>query len=410
MANVINNISDVGKVIAKLAAGMLADKTQFLQNIDKEPASSFDQVNGYNIGQTIMINKPARFVPSTNPDITSTLQDVVEEKTTLTLDTRQVVPVALTSAEIQNTLRLKDWANRILDPAVSSIAQAIEANFLVKAKNAVYNNVGTPGSTIFDTSTMLLARQGLMKNLVDANGPLKALLDSVAMRSAVDSRKGYLNAASAISSQYTNGEMGKADGFTFYENNLLPVHTRGTQTQTGGTITTTSTEGATTLAITGTSGGTLLAGDNFTIAGVFMVHPITKVSTGILQPFVVTANNTASSTAYTGVQISPAVYASSNGLQNVNALPQSGAAIVFTGAAGSNSTQNFAFHKSAFRFASVPLMKPDGAHMVGQETVDGMTIRVWMDANILQDKMIMRLDFLGGFAAVRPEWSVRIAA
>ncbi len=408
MTQVINNVKDVGTVIAKMAAGMLADKTQFLNAVDKEPASSFGQVNGYNVGDTITISKPARFVPSSTADITSGIQDVTEEKTTLTLDTRSVVPVALTSAQIQNTLQLKDWAKRILDPAVSSIAQNVEAGFLTTAKNAVYNQVGTPGSTVYDTDTMLSARALLKKNLAPADEKLFALLESTAMRSAVNARKGLFQNSVDVAKQYRDGYMGQSDGFTFLENNLLPIHTRGTQAATGGTITTTiSVEGTASIAITGTSGGTLKKGDVITIGSVFAVHPITKAVLPNLQQFVVTADNTAVSTAYTGVPISPAVYAGSNGLQNVSALPQSGAAVTVVGAVSTSYQQNLAFHKSAFRFASVPLMKPDGAHMVGQETVDGMTIRVWMDANILTDKMILRLDFLGGFSAVRPEWAAR---
>lgn len=409
MVNVGNNIQSVGTVIAKVAAQMLADKTQFLQNIDKEPATSFDQVNGYNVGQTITINKPPRFVPSTGADITSTIQDIVEEKATLTLNNRQVVPVAMTSAEIQNEIRLKDWTQRILDPAVSSIAQTIESQFLTTAVNATYNLVGTPGATIFDTDQILAARQTLKESLVPDNGKLKVLLSSKAMRSAVNARKGLFQSADAIETQYMEGVMGKSDGFTFLENNLVPLHTRGTATGSI-TVTTTSTEGDSTLALTGTSAQTLKLGDVFTIAAVNAVHPITKQSLGRLQQFVVTANNTASSGSYTGVAISPSVYAGSNGLQNIDALPQSSAVVTLVDSASTSNTQNLAFYKSAFRFASVPLMKPDGAHMVGQETVDGMTIRVWMDANILTDKMIMRLDFLGGIVAVRPEWSCRITS
>jgi hypothetical protein len=147
MTQTINNVKDVGSVIAKLAAGMLADKCQFVKSIDKEPASSFGQVNGYNVGDTITISKPARFIPTSTADITSTIQEVVEEKTTLALDTRKIVGINLTSAEIQNTLALKDWTNRVLDPAVSSIAQGVESSFLTVAKNSVANLVGTAGST-----------------------------------------------------------------------------------------------------------------------------------------------------------------------------------------------------------------------------------------------------------------------
>lgn len=410
MVNQINNVKDAGSVIAKLAAKMLADKVQFIKSIDHEPASSFNnQVNGFNVGQTIQVSKPARFVPTTNADITSSLQDVVEEKVPLTLNIRQVQAVSLTSLEVQNQLALKDWSKRILDPAVSSIAQAVESTVLGLAKNAVYNSVGTAGATVFDTDTVLSAGEKMAYFLAPQNGEDYLLLNPTANRSAVNARKGLFQSSSAIAEQYKKGYIGEADGFTFLRNAMLPTHTRGTQTGAF-TVATTSTEGATTIALTGTSGGTLKAGDVLTIASVFAVHPITKAVYPFLQQFVVTADNTASGTAYTGVAISPSIYAGSNGLQNVNSLPQSGAAVTIVGAASTGYTQNMAYNKSAFRFVSVPLMKPNGTHMVGQETVDDMTVRVWMDSAILTDKMIMRIDFLGGFLAVRPEWAVRLTA
>jgi hypothetical protein len=410
MTNAINNIKDAGAVIAKLSAAMLADKVQFIKSIDKEPESTFNsQVNGFNPGQTIYVNKPARFVPTTNADITSSIQDVVEEKVAVTLNIRQVQAVALTSLEVQNSLALKDWSKRILDPAISSIAQGVESTVLTSAKNAVYNLVGSAGTTVFDTDTVLSAGERLAFGLAPQDGDQYLLLNPTANRSAVNARKGLFQSSSAIADQYKKGYIGDADGFTFLRNSMLPTHTRGTQTSTF-TVTTTSTEADATIALTGTSGGTLKAGDVFTIASVFAVHPITKATLNYLQQFVVTANNTAISTAYTGVAISPSIYAASNGLQNVSALPQSSAAVTIVGTLSTGYVQNLAYHKSAFRFVSVPLMKPNGAHMVGQETVDGMTVRVWMDSAILTDKMIMRIDLLGGFAAVRPEWACRITA
>lgn len=411
MTNTANNIKDVGSVIARIAAKMLADKTQFIQSIDKEPASSFNnQVNGFNVGQTINISKPARFVPTTNADITSSIQDIVEEKVPLTLNIREVQAVAMTSLEVQNQLALKDWSKRVLDPAVSSLAQTIESTVLTTAVNATYNSVGTAGSTVFDTDTVLSAGEKMAQFLAPQDNEHYLLLNPTANRSAVNARKGLFQSSAAIAEQYKKGYIGEADGFTFLRNNLLPTHTRGTQNTTTGTVTTTSTEGDAVLAITGTSGGTLKKGDIFTIGSVFAVHPITKVKQNFLQQFVVTADTTAVSTAYAAVPISPSLYAGSNGLQNIDSLPQSSAAITLIGSTSTGYVQNLAYHKSAFRFASVPLMKPNGVHMIGQETVDGMTIRVWMDSAILTDKMIMRLDFLGGIVPVRPEWAVRLTA
>ena len=50
------------------------------------------------------------------------------------------------------------------------------------------------------------------------------------------------------------------------------------------------------------------------------------------------------------------------------------------------------------------------APMAEQKTVDGMTIRVIRDYSVLTDKLILRLDFLGGICAKRPEWSARVTS
>lgn len=411
MANTINNVSDVGKVIAKMGAAILADNAPFYQSCDKEPASSFGQVNGYNVGQTINVSVPARPVIGTTADITSSGSNVTEEKVAMTLNQRYVADAKLTTLEIQNSLALKDWGNRVLKPYMSAMGQTIDAQFMTLAKNATYNLVGTAGSTVFDTATIASAREKLRKNLAPLGDDLTLALDSTAMSSAYNARKGLFQDSSQIAKQYRSGVVGIADGFNYVETNLTPLHTRGTQTGSF-TVATTSVNADATIALTGTSGGTLKAGDVFTVASVFAVHPITKATQNYLQQFVVTADNTASGTAYTGVAISPTIYDATTGksLQNVNRFPTSADVVTIVGSLSTGYQQSLAFHKQAFRVASVPLMKPEGAHMTGQETVDGMTVRVWMDSNILTDTMVIRLDFLGAFAAVRPGWACRITA
>lgn len=412
MANQLNTLKDAPGVIAKMAAKMLADKTVFCKSIDKAEVSDFDGKNGYNSGDTIYVSKPARFVPSTSADVTSALQDVSEEKVALTLDTRRVVPIALTSSEIAHDMALKSWAKRVLEPAVSSIAQYVEKDFLEKAIDATYNSVGTPGSTTFDTDTVLSAGQKIDEYACPDLDNRFILLNPAANRSAVNARKGLFQSSEEISKQYKAGAMGIADGFTFLRNNLLPTHTNGNDV-TGVAVNNASVaEGASTLAVDGltTTTGTATKGSVFTIAGVNAVHPITKEDLGYLQQFVVEADVTANGSGEATLSISPAIYAGSNGLQNVTALPADDAAITFLGSASTGYGQNIAFHRSAFRMASVPLVKPDGLDMAAQETVDGMTIRVIRDYDVLTDKLIMRLDFLGGFAATRPEWATRLYA
>lgn len=409
MSNAVNTVKSAATIIAKMAAGFLEDNTQFLKSIDKEPDSTYNQVNGYNPGDTVTISKPARFTMNTTADITSAIQDVVEEKVTLVLNNTRNVPIALTSSEIATDLSLKSWGKRILEPMMITLADGIEAECLTAAANATYNSVGTAGSTVFDTDQMLQASEVMQRFLTPVRDQY-ALLNAAARRSAINARKGLFQSSEEIKEQYKSGYMGQADGFEYMSNSLLPTHTRGTQATTGATVTTTlSTQGIASVNITGTSGGTLKVGDVFTIASVFAVHPVTKVVYPNLQQFTVTADNTASGTAYTGVTFSPAIY-TTGGRQNVDSFPQGSAAIIFVGAISTGYQQNLAYNKSAFRFISVPLVMPDGVDMVAQETVNGMTVRILRDYVPTTDKMILRADILYGFVAVRPEWSCRITA
>jgi len=410
MANVINNITDVATVISTLAAGMLADNVQFIKSVDKEPESSFGQVNGYNVGDTINISKPARFTVGTNVDITSDIQDVKEEKTPLVLNGIAPIGVSLTSAEIATDLGLSSWAKRVLKPAMSRIAQSVESACLTTAKNAVYNSVGTGGSTVFDTNTMLSAATILQNNLVPTSDDLYALLNPTACQSAVNARKGLFQSSEEITKQYKNGTMGIADGMAYLRNNLLPVQTNGNDIVFE-VRTTVATQGQATLVVEAltTTTGTVKKGTVFTVAGVLSLHPITKISSGIVQQFVVTADATADGSGYATLSISPAMYTTGT-LANIATFPQDGDAITPVGGVSTSYAQQLVYAPSAFRFVSVPLVLPGGVDMAAQSTVDGITVRAVRDYDVLKDIMIMRLDVLYGFSVVRPEWACRITS
>ena len=399
MANVFNNIQDAPGIIAKAAAQTLKDNLVFCNTIDQADASDYDGKNGYKAGETIYTSKPARYVPQTAFDITSTIQDSVEEKAALTLDTISTVGMEINSFEFATDVELKDTIKRFVVPAAESIAQNVENRFIQKAVDATYNSTGTGGYT---TADILASRTKLQQNLARP-GNRSLLLDSVAMAEAVDARKGYFNKSTEIDKQYLNGEMGEADSFTWYENELGGTHANGADV-TGVAVNDASvSEGASVLTVDG-AGAALTVGTVFTIADVFMVHPITKIATTVLQQFVVTTSSA------TVPGISPSLYAASGGLQNVDALPADDAALVFVGAATTNINQGLAYHKDAFKMVSVPLVMPTAVEVAAQETVDGITVAVIRAFDVLERRMVTRLDFLGGLSAVRPEWSSRLPA
>lgn len=413
MANDFNTLKDAPGVVARAAAKMLHDELQFCKSIAKAEKSDYDGKNGYSAGDTIYISKPARFVPQTTFDITSSKQDIKEEKVPLTLDIISTVGVDITSLQFATEIQMKQTINRVVKPAVEAIAQDVESRMIEKATDAVFNTVGTPGLTVFDPDTVLSAREKMSKYLCPKDNNRFLLFDSTAGRSAVNARKGLFQSSSEIAKQYKMGYVGTADGFNWLENELLNTHTNGNDVSFE-VSTTVSTEGQATLVVEGltTTTGTVKKGTTFTIDTVYAVHPITKKQYNFLQPFTVTADATADGSGIATLSISPAIYTSaSGGLQNVSAFPADGDTCnVLTGSASTGYTQNLAFHKNAFRMVSVPLEMPKNAEFAVQQTYQGVTVAIIRDFDVNTRSFVTRIDYLGGLAADRPEWACRLSS
>jgi hypothetical protein len=144
----------------------------------------------------------------------------------------------------------------------------------------------------------------------------------------------------------------------------------------------------------------------FTVVGVYRVHPETKVSTGVLQNFVVTADSGASATTIT---VSPTPV-TSGGRQNVTIVSAGASKALVKLAAGASETmvQSLAFHKDAFAFVTADLPLPDGVDWAKREVVDGISVSLVRDLNISDRTFPCRLDVLYGYKAIRPQLAVRI--
>jgi hypothetical protein len=219
----------------------------------------------------------------------------------------------------------------------------------------------------------------------------------------VDSLKGLFQQSTQISRQYTDGLMGLSAGFEWAENTHLTTYTRGAQA--GYTTSASTTQTGSTLAVlTGT--GTGNAGDVFTIAGVFRVHPETKVNTGVLQEFVLTAAAAAGAGNW---QIAPPI-TPTGARQNVSNSPGATSAIVFAGTASLASGVSLAYHPDAYAFATADLVLPGGVDMSSRVVKDGISMRAVRQYSISDDTLPIRIDVLWGAAAIRPELGCRLLA
>ena len=398
MANSILTID----MITRKALEILENNLVITRNVNRQYDDSF-AVQGAKIGTTLRIRLPDRALVTDGAALQ--VQDDNEQFTTLTVASQKHIGVNFTTAEM--TMQLDDFAERVLKPRISQLASSIDADVANSFQN-IFQSVGTPGTTPSTTSVLLAANQKL-NEAAAVMSPRYVTVNPAANASLIEGMKGLFNPVSTISAQFKNGMFGEGI-LGFNELNMsqsIKQFTTGTRTGAHTVTTTVSTQGASSIAITGTGTQTIKKGDVFTINNVFAVNPQTRESTGSLQQFVATADATAVAGAYT-VNVSPAIYTSSNALATVDSFPQSGATVTFLGAASTQYPQNLVYHRDAIAFATADLLMPQGVDMASRQVHNGISMRVVRQYDINNDRMPCRIDVLYGYSVIRPQMAVRL--
>jgi hypothetical protein len=389
-------------MITRKALEILENNLVITRNVNRQYDDSF-AVEGAKIGSTLRIRLPDRALVTDGAALQ--VQDDNEQYTTLAVASQKHIGVNFTSAEL--TMQLDDFAERVLKPRISQLASSVDAD-VANAYKAIYNSVGTPGTTP-STSLVLLQAQQKLNEGAAVMSPRYATVNPAANAGLVEGMKGLFNPTDTVSRQFKNGMMGMGV-LGFDEVNMsqsIKQHTTGAW---GTAITVTSTittEGATSVGLSFTgSSKTWNVGDVFTIANVYAVNPQTRETTGSLQQFTVTAAATGSST--TTVSVSPALYTPANALATVDSLPVSGAVVTMLGSASTQYAQNLVYHKDAITFATADLLLPQGVDMASRQVHNGISLRVVRQYDINNDRLPCRIDVLYGYAAIRPQMAARI--
>ena len=419
--------------ITKEAMTVLHNSLGFVKGVNREYSSQFGKSGG-KIGQSINVRKPNQYVVQQGPAITP--QGQSESTVPLTLNRQWVVPMTFSSAEL--TLSVDEFSKRYIQPAMAKLASVIDldcANAAITSRyvdgvstgaGAVATTVGTPGTTpgtAGGSATGLLQynapqvylNAGLVldNNAAPRDRARTACLNPAAHAMSVGSLSGLFNPQGIIADQYKNGLLGNALGFDFVMDQNMPTFTTSTGVSLGNVTLVNNT--ATCSAASATSGGVFKAGTTFTVAGVYAVNPENQQSTGLLQQFVVTEDNTASSTNVTGLKISPTPVLAGTGVANGNVYVAAGsfsaqAATITSGTSASTAYPvSLAYHKDAFTLGTADLELPGGVDFAARESMDGISMRLVRQYDINSDFVVCRLDVLGGFSVLRPELAVRIA-
>ncbi len=387
-------------MITRKALEILENNLVLTRTVNRQYDDSF-AVEGAKIGSTLRIRLPDRALVTDGAALQ--VQDDNEQYTTLTVSSQKHIGVNFTTAEL--TMQLDDFAERVLKPRISQLAASIDAD-VANSFKYIGNSVGTPGTTPATSLVLLQAQQKLNENAA-VMSPRYATVNPAANAALIEGMKGLFNPVSAISKQFKNGLFG--EGILGYEelnmSQSVKQFTTGSRAGTVTVSTSVTTEGSTTVVLTGLTTTTIKAGDVFTIANVYAVNPQTRESTGSLYQFVALADVTASTTASVTV---PAMYSATQALATVDALPVSGAAVTFVGAASTQYPQNLIYHKDAIAFATADLLLPQGVDMASRQVHNGISLRVVRQYDINNDRLPCRIDVLYGYSVIRPQMAVRL--
>lgn len=390
------------KVFANAGLKLLKNNLVMAKLCDTEGVDKEFQAG---VGGTVYVKRPPEFTIRTGA--TASAQDVVEGEVAVSIDTQVGIDVAFTSQE--ETLNVDALLqSKTVNAAMAQIASKIDGDLIAKV-NEFHNWVGTPGVTVDSPADFFLAPQRLDEMAVP-------MTDRNAILTPAD---GYAIAGSLLSNAAQQGDIARSalakakvpmlGNIDSYITQTVPSLTLGTRTNgkvdgASQNVTYASCKSTYTQTLNIDEIGnatTVVAGEVFTIAGVYAVNPRTKATMSYLQQFTVITGGTsvASGTASAqdlAITISPPIIAS-GAFQNVSAAPADDAAITWLGTASTTYRPNAAFHKTAIKLVSAKLTRPfTGESDFATDPDTGLTVRYWRYSDGANDLHSHRWDVFYG--------------
>jgi len=408
------NTTLTADIVAKEALVILENELGVLKTFHRAHEDEFDQkVNGYKIGDTISIRRPADFTVRTGATLST--QDVIEGKVQLTINQQLGVDFQFTSSDL--TLKIGDLSERVIKPAMSNIINTMASDVMTQMYQGTYNWIGTPGTTL--TTFAGFAKSAERLDLMSVPQEDRAAALTPTDYWGLIGSQTALYITGAANDAYRKGNLGMVGGIDTMMSQVMPTHTVGPM---GGTplvngasqnVTYDSAKNAWSSSLitdgwTAAAASRVKAGDVFTIANVYMVNPKTKVATGVLQQFVVTADGSSDGSGNLTLTVSPPII-SSGPYQTVNSVPADNAALTFVGTAATAYRQNLVYHKNAMALAMVPMEMPPAAYGGSRQSYKDMSVRVIPIYDGTNDISKWRLDLLYGRKLIDPRLATRMS-
>lgn len=305
----------------------------YLQNLNcfihtaNKKFKDFDKMEA-NLGSTVTFDLPPRLVTANS--LVATFQPAVQRVQSLTVNNAYNVAYAFSAEQI--VFNVREYSEKFGKSATQELGAAIESDV---AQNAVKNTFRFYGNgvTAINSFQQLAQALAMFRNFGAATGETKGYLSDIAVPAIVNNGLNQF-ALDRNNEMAMSWKVGGFDRCEWYESNLLPTHTAGTEGQQASVLTVVSTtldaNGAVTaIEFSGTNAAndasSVLQYDKFQfndgVAGqpnmrflTFIGH---KVSASPVQ-FMATANATSTGANHVTVNIYPPLQAAAGANQNIN--------------------------------------------------------------------------------------------
>lgn len=398
MAVTTNENLKVNHIIASKALQYFVNTLGLAKLADRQYSKDFAS----NTGATINIRKPNRF--TSREGAVANPQAIIERVEPLVCNL--ITGIDVSTDSLQNTLYIDNWMERVLRPAMQSMANKVNVNLFATAEK-VGTFVGDANSYV-NSFARVNAATSRLRGLGVQNPfyGVYSVKDSEQMQNSLqNSFNEVLN--KDISSDATIGRLAHQD---MHYDQSVKVHVGGVGTGTpavngaGQSGFTLVTDGW-----TASTAGIVQPGDLFTIAGVYEVNPETRQTTGRLKGFAVDAVANSGAGGATTITLSEEIILTGP-YQNVTNAPADNALITLaTNNQGGLTTKNVVFNPDGFVLATVPLILPRGAAF--KKTIQdpdlGVSMRMIEVYDGLNDVNLLRFDILYGVKCF-PEYVVTV--
>lgn len=369
------------------------------------------------VGNSVSVKKPFR-VQSTEGRAIG-VQPMVDETVTITINRQRNVGLKYTIQDL--SLSIEDFSARYIQPAIGQIAIQMELSVFDAARGAYFmtGTVGTALSYAGFPFTVAYMNQVAIPD--EGNGLRTALINDIdAANISTSLATVFAGGGSIAKDSIQKGYMGPLSDVEFYKSAIIPTHTVGAYGGTPLADGATAQTGASILTKGWTASvtGLLKKYDVISFAGVYEINPLTYLSTGRLQTFVVTADVNSTAGGAATIPISPSINdgtlttvdiegttVSLAAYQNVSAAIANNAAIVVKGDANGVYRQNFYMHKNAIALCAPQLELPRSA-VVAERVTDpesGLSLSLTEGYTVGDHTETTRIDAVWGVRLMFPE-------